>query len=140
MAGAYFSLLRSHIWHHPRRRIYFLVSLLLLLGYALCLPKRLFDAPFSTVIEDQTGRLLAARIAADGQWRFPEPDSLPEKYVLALVAFEDQRFFLSSRLRPSGFWPGSTTESAQPQGRKRGQYAKYAGHPPVEEGQIKEYL
>lgn len=103
MAGAYFSLLRSHIWHHPRRRIYFLVSLLLLLGYALCLPKRLFDAPFSTVIEDQTGRLLAARIAADGQWRFPEPDSLPEKYVLALVAFEDQRFFYHPGFDPLAF-------------------------------------
>ncbi|MEY4135765.1 MAG: hypothetical protein RL386_2115 [Bacteroidota bacterium] len=102
-AGSLFVWLKSHIWHHPRKRLYFLVSLPLLLGYVFCLPKKLFDAPFSTVIEDQSGRLLGARIAGDGQWRFPEPDSLPEKYVRALVAFEDQRFFYHPGVDPLAF-------------------------------------
>lgn len=95
--------LRSHIWRHPRRRAYLLISLPFLIGYLFCLPKKLFDAPFSTVIEDRTGRLLSARIATDGQWRFPEPDSLPEKYVRALIAFEDRRFFYHPGFDPLAF-------------------------------------
>ncbi|MBX2877476.1 MAG: penicillin-binding protein 1C [Saprospiraceae bacterium] len=67
--------------------------LLLLLAYAFCLPRPLFDAPTSMVLEDQDGNLLGARIAADGQWRFPAPDSLPPSFVQALLEFEDRRFY-----------------------------------------------
>lgn len=70
-----------------------LPAVILLFAYVFCLPNPLFETPYSTVLEDRDGRLLAARIAADGQWRFPEPDSLPAKYVKALVAYEDRRFF-----------------------------------------------
>lgn len=45
------------------------------------------------VLEDEDGNLLGARIATDGQWRFPEPDSLPETFVKALLEFEDRRFY-----------------------------------------------
>lgn len=62
------------------------------IGYIFCLPKPLFKAPYSVVLEDQQGQLLAARIAEDGQWRFPALDTLPEKFSKALVLFEDQRF------------------------------------------------
>ncbi len=64
------------------------------------LPTPLFRAPYSNVLEDKEGRLLSARIAKDGQWRFPEVDSLPSKYVQALVAFEDQRFFYHPGVDP----------------------------------------
>lgn len=64
-----------------------------LLWYAFALPKPLFDKPLSTVLEDRRGQLLDARVAGDEQWRFPMPDSLPSKYVLALTQFEDKRFF-----------------------------------------------
>jgi penicillin-binding protein 1C len=37
--------------------------------------------------------LLSASIASDGQWRFPLTDSVPDKFVKCIVAFEDQRFF-----------------------------------------------
>lgn len=57
-----------------------------------CLSPPLFQAPYSTVLNDRHGTLLGARIAADEQWRFPPSDSLPEKFVKAIVAFEDQRF------------------------------------------------
>ncbi len=45
-----------------------------------CLPKPLFKYPTSTVIEDRDGNLLGARIANDGQWRFPYNDSLSDKF------------------------------------------------------------
>ncbi len=44
-------------------------------------------------MEDEHGELLGARIAEDGQWRFPASDSLPVKFMEAAVAFEDQRFW-----------------------------------------------
>jgi len=67
--------------------------LTLLLGYVFSLPRKLFDKPTCTVIDDREDRLLGAKIADDGQWRFPAADSLPRKYVQALVLFEDKRFF-----------------------------------------------
>ncbi|MEM6725392.1 MAG: penicillin-binding protein 1C [Bacteroidota bacterium] len=66
---------------------------LFLVWYIFCLPRTLFDVPYSTVLEDKNGGLLGAHIASDGQWRFPETDSLPEAYVQSVLTFEDKRFF-----------------------------------------------
>ncbi|HEU5292776.1 MAG TPA: penicillin-binding protein 1C [Cyclobacteriaceae bacterium] len=65
----------------------------LLIGYYFCLPSVLFQDPYSTVLEDFQSELLAASIASDGQWRFPELDTVPEKFATALVAYEDKRFW-----------------------------------------------
>ncbi len=51
-----------------------------------------FRAPLSTVAEAADGTLLGARVAADGQWRFPPPDSLPDKYITCLINYEDRWF------------------------------------------------
>lgn len=61
--------------------------------YIFCLPRQLFTSPLSTVAESSDGRLMGARIAADGQWRFPPADSVPEKFAKALLTFEDKRFY-----------------------------------------------
>ena len=66
---------------------------LLVAIYYLSLPNRLFNAPTCTVIEDRNGHLLSARIAEDGQWRFPPPDSIPENFKKCLLHFEDQYFY-----------------------------------------------
>jgi penicillin-binding protein 1C len=63
------------------------------LAYWLLLPRVLFTAPLSYVIEARDGTLLSARIAADGQWRFPPGNDVPRKFGRALVVFEDKRFF-----------------------------------------------
>ena len=68
-----------------------LVALLLL--YIFSLPCKLFDKPTCTVIDDREGILLGAKIADDGQWRFPPADSVPYKYAQALIVFEDKRFY-----------------------------------------------
>lgn len=74
--------------------------ILLLLVFWISLPAKLFDDPLSTVVYDREGELLGARIAADGQWRFPGIDSVPVKYSTALVAFEDRYFYLHPGVNP----------------------------------------
>lgn len=66
---------------------------LLLLWYSFCLPRPLFNTPTSLVLQDAQAQLLGARIATDGQWRFPQIDSLPKNFIEALLEFEDRRFF-----------------------------------------------
>ncbi|MBT1687666.1 transglycosylase domain-containing protein, partial [Dawidia soli] len=63
-----------------------------LIAYYFSLPATLFTDPYSTVLESARGDLLSAVIAPDGQWRFPETDSVPEKFTVALMAYEDKRF------------------------------------------------
>mgnify|MGYP003376652848 FL=1 len=59
-----------------------------------CLPDPLFDASYSTVLLDRNGQLMGARLAKDGQWRFPGEDlEVPETFEKAIVVFEDKRFF-----------------------------------------------
>ncbi|MDX1912077.1 MAG: penicillin-binding protein 1C [Saprospiraceae bacterium] len=72
----------------------------MVLGWLFCLPRPLFKKPLSTVLEDRRGELLGARIAADGQWRFPMSDSLPAKYERCVVAFEDKRFYYHPGVDP----------------------------------------
>lgn len=59
----------------------------------LIVPRRLFPDSYCTLLYSSEGNLLGARIAPDGQWRFPETDSLPEKFVASLTTYEDRRFF-----------------------------------------------
>ncbi len=66
---------------------------LLLLVWLFCLPRPLFNQPLCIVLEDYQGDLLGARIATDGQWRFPQGKSVPEKYARCVVLFEDRRFW-----------------------------------------------
>jgi penicillin-binding protein 1C len=58
----------------------------------LVAPMPSFDTPLSTVVEAADGSLLGARVAADGQWRFPSPENLPEKYITCLINYEDRWF------------------------------------------------
>lgn len=70
-----------------------LLLLALFLGLCFCVPRPLFNDPFSTVVESSDGRLLGARIAADQQWRFPATDCVSEKYEKCLLLFEDRYFY-----------------------------------------------
>ncbi len=66
----------------------------LVIGYIFCLPQQLFHVPYSTVVTDRNEYLLGARIAADGQWRFPPRHTTPEKIRQCLLTFEDKHFYL----------------------------------------------
>ena len=57
------------------------------------LPDPLFDEPLSSVLVSRKGELMGAKIALDGQWRFPKLARVPYKFREAAVHFEDKRFF-----------------------------------------------
>jgi penicillin-binding protein 1C len=55
-------------------------------------PRRIFHKPVSALLESSDGKLLGARIASDGQWRFPQIDTVPDKFARAIITYEDKRF------------------------------------------------
>ena len=63
-------------------------------------PIPVFRGPFSTVVEASDGSLLGARIADDGQWRFPGFEQLPEKFEKSLLTFEDRYFYYHPGINP----------------------------------------
>lgn len=69
-------------------------AVLILLLWLFCLPRNMFgNIPYSTVVTASGGSLLGARVADDGQWRFPPCDSVPEKFAKALIEYEDRSFY-----------------------------------------------
>ncbi|HOW85528.1 MAG TPA: penicillin-binding protein 1C [Candidatus Aminicenantes bacterium] len=77
------------------------VSALLLSIIAwLAVPVVSFHDPVSPVLLSAEGRLLGARTAADGQWRFPPGGRVPERFFEALVRFEDKRFYAHPGVDP----------------------------------------
>ncbi|MDR2621337.1 MAG: penicillin-binding protein 1C [Dysgonamonadaceae bacterium] len=78
---------------YAKKKVILATLIILLVAYYFCLPKQLFDVPYSTVVADRNGQLLGARIAADGQWRFPAGDTVPERFKICLINFEDRHFY-----------------------------------------------
>jgi penicillin-binding protein 1C len=87
------------------KKRYLVGTLFLVIWFAwwFMLPGKLFQTPLATVMFDEQGQLLSARIAADDQWRFPPSDSIPNKYVQAVLQFEDKTFFKHSGIRFDAF-------------------------------------
>ncbi|MCX7023834.1 MAG: penicillin-binding protein 1C [Spirochaetes bacterium] len=77
----------------PSRAPPFAGAALLFLVFWFSLPAPLFDSPYSVAMYDREGRLLGARVAVDGQWRFPQAGEPSGRFTRALVAFEDRRFY-----------------------------------------------
>ncbi|WP_306643250.1 penicillin-binding protein 1C [Sanyastnella coralliicola] len=69
------------------------ITLAFVVWFIGCLPNPLFDKPNSPSLYDRNDKLLAARVAEDGQWRFVKGDSVPERFAAAIVAFEDRHFY-----------------------------------------------
>jgi penicillin-binding protein 1C len=86
------AFLQRIISYIKRNKIKSSIAFLLLVIYYFSLPRTLFQEPYSTVIESKEGELLGAKIARDGQWRFPAQDSVPEKFKKCIVYFEDEYF------------------------------------------------
>ncbi len=76
---------------------------ILLIWFYFSLPKVLFNAPTSYVLEDKDGILLNATIATDGQWRFPYNENVPQKFIDCITTFEDKRFFYHPGIDPMAF-------------------------------------
>ena len=81
-----------------RHKIITFFVLLFLLFFLV--PVVRFDVPYSVVVEASDGSLLGARIANDGQWRYPLKDKLPEKFRKCILRFEDRNFFYHPGIDP----------------------------------------
>ncbi len=67
------------------------------------MPNPLFKNKTSTVLEDNNGNLLSARIADDGQWRFPTNEQVPSKFISSIIQFEDRSFYKHPGFNPLAF-------------------------------------
>ncbi len=74
-------------------KIKFSILLVLFSVWLFCLPSPLFNSPTSTVAESSDGKMLGARIADDGQYRFPKIDSVPFRFEKCITYFEDEYFY-----------------------------------------------
>lgn len=64
------------------------------------LPRSLSQSDHAAMLLARDGSLLGARIAADQQWRFAAVDAVPEKYRVAVLLFEDRRFYSHPGIDP----------------------------------------
>ncbi len=59
--------------------------------------------------------MLGARIADDGQWRFPKMDSVPQRFEKCILYFEDEHFYWHPGFNPvsisKALWNNLTTDS-----------------------------
>lgn len=98
----------------------YLLLLLLSLGlFWLLVPSLRFPEWGATVVEDRDGRLLGARVAADGQWRFPGRAAVPEKFEKALLQYEDRWFWYHPGINPLAL-AGALRHNWQQKGNRRG--------------------
>lgn len=89
------------LFFRKRKHILILIiPIFLSFAYYFCLPDRLFHMPTATVVESSNGQLLGALIADDGQWRFPEVDSVPHKFEVSILHFEDAYFYTHPGFNP----------------------------------------
>ncbi len=115
--------MKKYIFKH---KIKLIIAVILIIAYYFSLPKTLFKNPTSTVIESSEGYLLGAKIADDGQWRFPQNDSVPNKFRQCIIQFEDAYFYkhpgfnpisivkaLSENLRSNSIKRGGSTLTQQ---------------------------
>jgi len=76
-----------------RNRSLLVFTIIFTIWYINCLPDELFNNSTSTVLLDKDGNLLGAKIAADGQWRFSPGKTVPPKFEICLLEFEDRNFY-----------------------------------------------
>ncbi|EGV43165.1 penicillin-binding protein 1C [Bizionia argentinensis JUB59] len=95
------------------------IVLILLIVYYFCLPNQLFTDPTATVITSKKNRLLGAQIANDGQWRFPQNDTIPEKFKTCIIEFEDAYFYKHPGFNPISIFK-AFRDNLKSSGIKRG--------------------
>tara|TARA_B100001179_G_scaffold230055_1_gene216896 strand:+ start:6381 stop:8750 length:2370 start_codon:yes stop_codon:yes gene_type:complete len=105
------TLLKRHRWKVLGVSIVFFL-------WIFSLPSPLFSDPTSTLAEAQDGALMGARIAADGQWRFPAMDSVPYKFEQSILQFEDAYFYQHPGFNPVSM--GKALWENVAEGKRRG--------------------
>ncbi len=83
---------KTQIIRGKGRYLWILPGIIILFIFWFSIPDPLFNDPVSTVVLDRGKRLLGAKISDDQQWRFPDIDSVPEKFTHAITCYEDKYF------------------------------------------------
>jgi len=97
-----FTFLKTTKFGWKARMAVGLLSLFIIFFYFL-LPNKIFNSPYCAVITSEKGELLSARIASDGQYRFPSTTEVPIKFEQAILTFEDKRFHYHLGFDPIAF-------------------------------------
>ncbi len=74
--------------------------IVLTISSVFLLPDKLFTDDYSTLVLDRNDRLLGAKLANDEQWRFQNTDSIPYRFKVAILAFEDRYFYQHLGINP----------------------------------------
>lgn len=92
--------IRKLIYNKKVQYVSLIGTVLFVVYFIFCLPSNLFPEVYSKLLLDRNGQLLEARIAEDGQWRFPPIDSVPKKYEQCVLRYEDQHFRIHPGVNP----------------------------------------
>lgn len=92
------------IKQHKKKTIAFILLIGSFIWFLCCLPNPLFKDSYSIILNDDSGNLLSAKIAEDGQWRFPESENLNPKFSKCILAFEDEYFYYHPGINPASIW------------------------------------
>ena len=108
------SVKQGHIKFLKRHKVKLTVFFVGFVLWLFCLPNHLFDVPTATVVTSKEGIMLGARIADDGQWRFPAMDSVPNRFEHCILLFEDEHFYQHPGFNPismsKALWGNITTD------------------------------
>jgi penicillin-binding protein 1C len=85
---------------HKKKITILIIVLGFFIWFLCCLPSQLFNDPYSIVLNDRNGNLLSAKIADDGQWRFPETTDMSDKFTTCITTFEDEYFNYHPGINP----------------------------------------
>lgn len=77
-----------------------MILLAFFIWFLLSLPSPLFKDSYSVILNDRNGHLLSAKIAEDGQWRFPETETLNPKFIKCILSYEDEYFYYHPGINP----------------------------------------
>ncbi len=80
------------------------IAFVAVVWFLCCLPKPLFSDSYSVILNDDQNNLLSAKISTDGQWRFPESETLNPKFIASILAFEDHYFLQHPGINPGSVW------------------------------------
>lgn len=93
-------MFKESIFKNRQGYIKWLVGIGICFILFLLLPVPKLEAPTCSVLYSKEGKLMGARLGADEQWRFPQCDSVPERFEKALLLFEDQYFYFHPGVNP----------------------------------------
>lgn len=98
MAFNFFEIFKKYI---QKRTVKWLAILTILLFiFLIVTPSLRYKKGYSTILVDQNNTLIGALVSTDGQWRFPEIDSVPYRYKKCLLTFEDNYFYMHLGVNP----------------------------------------